>query len=374
MGAALVGRLSAVARWGSELERQAVLSGLGGGELAALRSGLRAGDGGSADSETRLAWVAQLAGGVHRAAQQSDVPAAAAAALLDVIAAEEEALQVAMLEGIAAAQRFPGANRVVLDSAHAIFETDATGASAAALARVRPHLTWPGDPSPGGARALTEAEEALRQRGEALFASSCASCHGSSGVGQTGLAPSLVNSPWVRNADAWLVRIALHGLTGPVEIEGTTWNSTMPGHGSDSRFDDEGLAGVLPFLRRAWGHGDGPVSVETVRAIRGAESARRSPWTVAELRALEVRHRLDRYVGEYKVPMIPVSLFIERQEDQLAVGRGDGATQELVELGLHAFSADGISAVFEIDASGDVTGARVDAQGTALTVSRVVSD
>ena len=372
--ATLMARLNALARSGSELERQAVLSGLDGVELAALRSELRAGDGGSADSETRLAWVAQLAGGVHRAAQQSDIPAAAAAALLDVIAAEEEALQVAMLEGIAAAQRFPGANRVVLDSAHAIFETDATGASAAALARVRPHLTWPGDPSPGGARALTEAEEALRQRGEALFASSCASCHGSSGVGQTGLAPSLVNSPWVRNADAWLVRIALHGLTGPVEIEGTTWNSTMPGHGSDSRFDDEGLAGVLTFMRRAWGHGDGPVSVETVRAIREAESARRSPWTVAELRALEVRHRLDRYVGEYKVPMIPVSLFIERQEDQLAVGRGDGATQELVELGLHAFSADGISAVFEIDASGDVTGARVDAQGTALTVSRVVSD
>jgi len=371
---ALIIRLNKVARSGSELERQAVLSGLSGMELVALAAELESEASSVVESEARLVWIAQLAGGVHRAAQQAEDAGAMTGRLLDLIAAQEEAVQAALLDGIAAAQRFPGAKRVVLASAHAIFEKQTEGSLAAAIARVRPHLTWPGDPRPGGARALTEQEEARRQRGEQLFASSCASCHGGAGVGQTGLAPSLVNSPWVRNADAWLVRIALHGLTGPVEIDGAKWDSTMPGHGSDPRFDDAGLAGVLTYMRRAWGHGDAPVTVETVRVIREEESGRRTPWTVAELQALEVQHRLDRYVGEYKVPMIPVSLFVEREKDQLTVGRGDGATQALVELGLHAFSAEGISAVFEVDALGDVTGARVDAQGTALTVSRVASD
>ena len=190
-------------------------------------------------------------------------------------------------------------------------------------------------------------------------------------MGQSSLAPSLVGSPWVRDADDWIVRIALHGLTGPLSIDGEDWNSTMPGHADDPRFDDAGLASVVTYLRRAWGHGEEPVREETVAEIRSAEAGRRAPWTISELLALPVAHRLDRYVGQYKVPLVPVSLVVERQGSLLVAGRGDGQMAELGELGVHAFSGSGLLMIFEASSDGGIEGASVEFEGTSFPVSRV---
>lgn len=371
-----VERLGKIARGGSVLVRQAILSGLDGSEQEALRIELSKTNGAAA-SDSASAWLSELAGGAHRAAQEHDDAPGEVSRLLDQIIAAPAASQVLMLEGIAAAQKFPGARRVELRSEHPLFAEpdDTQGKPSAelltALASARPHITWPGDPRPGGARALTPTEESRRRAGERLYASSCASCHGQSGVGQVGLAPSLVGSSWVRDSDDWLVRIALHGLTGPVVIDGHEWNATMPGHGLDPRFDDQGLAGVLTHLRRAWGHGEDPIDPTTVSAIRSYGQERKQPWTVEELRALPISHRLDRYLGEYRVPVVALSLFVGRKEGQLTVGRGTGESGEIDELGRHSFGAPGMSLIFEEDDEGAITGAQVDFQGTAFSVSRV---
>ena len=188
---------------------------------------------------------------------------------------------------------------------------------------------------------------------------------------QASLAPSLVGSPWVRDADDWIVRIALHGLTGPLSIDGQDWNLTMPGHADDPRFDDAGLASVVTYLRRSWGHGEEPVREETVAEIRSAEAGRRAPWTISELLALPVAHRLDRYVGQYKVPLVPVSLVVERRGSLLVAGRGDGQLAELGELGAHAFSGSGLLMIFEVSSDGRIEGASVEFEGTSFPVSRV---
>lgn len=375
---AFLEKLAATARRGSELIRHVVLSGLAGVEQDVLRIELAvAGRDAGSDDRAADAWLSELAGGAHRAAQQHIDVRSEVTGLLDLIFAAPYASQALMLDGIAAAQRFPGSRRVELASAHPVFAELGAGnekrstALTAALARARPHFTWPGDPRPGGARALTQAEEARRVAGLGLYASSCASCHGLAGVGQVGLAPSLVGSSWVRDSDDWLVRIALHGLTGPVVIEGHEWNLTMPGHGFDPRFDDEGLAGVLTHLRRAWGHGEDPINPATIAAIRKQERDRKRPWTIEELRGLPIAHRLDRYIGEYKVPVVSLSLFVERNGDQLTVGRGTGESGEIDELGRHTFGGQGMSVIFLEDESGTISGARVDFQGTTFTVSRV---
>ena len=56
----------------------------------------------------------------------------------------------------------------------------------------------------------------------------------------------------------------MHGLSGPIEIEGEVWDLEMP------RFEgtDEELAAVLTYVRRSWGNGAEPVSVERVKALR----------------------------------------------------------------------------------------------------------
>lgn len=371
-------RLLSLARAGSPLVRQAVLSGLAGAELAALDAELAALATPGADEErdspsaSRAEWLGELAGGVHRAAQDRPDASPLVTALLDRIDASPPALAVAMAEGIVAAQRAPGGRRVQLAAAHPLFEDegDRPEALLAALAQVRPHVTWRGDPRPGGARALSAEEEALRARGEALYAESCAGCHGRDGRGLHGLAPPLTRATWVRDADAWLVRIMLHGVTGPIEVAGATWDRTMPGHGQDPRFDDAGVAAVATHLRRAWGHGGAPVPIDTVAAIRAAEAERSAPFTVAELEALPVDHRLDRYAGRYDIPFTGLHFVVERRDSGLAVGRGDGAVVELVELGLHAFSGEGLHIVFESDEAGVVTGADVNYQGTAFGLDR----
>ncbi|MGB0621542.1 MAG: DUF7133 domain-containing protein [Myxococcota bacterium] len=369
--AALSARLGALARSGTPLVRQAVLSGLAGQELEALTQELELASG-TSPTDSQAAWRGELAGAVHRAAQENADPALDVAVLLDLIGSSDPESAIAMLEGIVAAQRAPGAERVVLAAAHPIFsEQGPFGAEVKdAIARVRPHVTWAGDPRPGGARALTEKEEALRARGETLFANSCANCHGANGAGQRGLAPPLVGSPWVRDADDWLVRIMLHGVTGPIVVAGETWESTMPGHAMDPRFDDAGVAAVATFVRRAWGHGDEPIAQSTVASIRAKEQDRAMPWTVDELEALSVEHRLDAYVGRYDLPLPGIHFVVERRGPSLVIGRGDGAVAPVLELGLDTFSGEGLMLLFSRDEDRRVEGAQASFQGMSFTLDR----
>ncbi|NQZ95669.1 MAG: c-type cytochrome [Myxococcales bacterium] len=367
-----VDRLLDAGRGGDPLEVQAALSGLGGFEYEALRREIeRAGR--ETPDEPLRAWIESLALTVHLGAQVGPDPAADVARLLDLAEGLGEDWQrLAILDGIAAAQGQPGSRRVELGEAHPLFAADrpASDATRSALARVRRHVTWPGDPIPGGARPLTPGEAARRERGRALFAQTCGTCHGSLGRGIKGLAPSLVGSPWVRDADDWLVRIALGGITGPLRIDGREWNLTMPGHGHDARFDDETLAGLLTHLRRSWGHAEDPVAPATVARIRAETESRRLPWTVAELRALDVTHRLDRYTGTYAVPVVGIEIVIGRRGSALTIGRAGGAAGVLTEMGDGAFFSQGTTIRFEADESGSINGARIATGGIDAPLSK----
>jgi mono/diheme cytochrome c family protein len=279
---------------------------------------------------------------------------------------------IAILEGIGEAQRLPGSRRVELAEAPALFDPErpSDGSIASAIVLVRRHFTWPGDPNPGGARPLTPEETARREKGRALFAVTCATCHALEGTGNAGLAPPLVGSPWVRDADEWLVRIALAGVTGPIQVDGEEWNLTMPGHAHDPRFDDEGLAGVLTHMRRAWGHAEEPVTPETVARIRAETADRVAPWTAEELLALPIEHRLDRFTGSYSVPIVGIELGVERKGSTLTLGMQGGPSGELREVGNGVFMAEGLMVEFEADDEGRVDSATVQREGTTFPISR----
>jgi mono/diheme cytochrome c family protein len=322
-------------------------------------------------------WLRELTGATYIAAAVDDAPNGPVTALLalaDELPREGEKL--AMLAGIAEAQRRPGdagGGRFELAEPHPLFMADPEQVSTelqAALRQLRRNFTWPGDETPGGARPLTADEEVLREAGRQLFAQGCAACHGADGRGQTGVAPSLVGAPWVRDSDEWLVRIALHGLRDRIVIAGEEWNGMMPGHGHDPRFDDDGLAGVLTHLRRAWGHADEPVTPATVARIRSETSDRATPWTVEELLQLDIEHRLDRYVGVYSPPLISIELEVVRRVSTLAFGMKGGGKAELAEVGDGMFSGEGMLWEFETDADGVVEGASVTREGTRFPVSK----
>ncbi|MEO6594075.1 MAG: c-type cytochrome [Planctomycetota bacterium] len=133
------------------------------------------------------------------------------------------------------------------------------------------------------AMADVELDPGERQRvaaGERLFARVCAACHQLDGNGLAGLAPPLRDSEWVLGASDRLLRIVLHGMRGPIEVNGTRWELEMPGQ---RQLGDSELASVASYLRRAFGHRGAVVAPAEVAAVRAAHKARGEPWTAEEL-------------------------------------------------------------------------------------------
>ena len=351
--------------------RNAALSGLAGVEEAALAAELAAME--DRPDAAALRWIEELTGGAYLAAAADERSVPAVTALLDRIhAVADPEVKDSMMSGVADAQRRPTSGRFELAAPHPLVLPGAADSALEPLQRrLRRNLTWPGDETPGGARPLTAAEQGRREAGRKLFEQSCAACHGSDGRGQAGVAPPLAGSPWARDADAWLVRIVLQGVRGPILVEGDEWNGMMPGHGHDPRFDDETLAGLLTHVRRSWGHADEPVSPEAVARVR-AETRGRGPvpWTVEELLALEIEHRLDRYVGVYKVPLVSIELEVVRRGPLLAVGMKGGGKAELAELDEGLFTGESMVWSFDLGEDGLVEGASVTRDGTTFPVSK----
>jgi len=141
-----------------------------------------------------------------------------------------------------------------------------------------------GDASAGQVAQLTADERARVLRGEKLFRGACAACHQLDGRGQGGLAPPLRDSEWVTGPPARLIRIALHGVRGPIDVDGQTWSLEMQ---PQAHLDDDELAAVLSYLRRAFGHQERCVDADEVRGVRERTKTRREAWTARELLELK---------------------------------------------------------------------------------------
>jgi putative heme-binding domain-containing protein len=161
---------------------------------------------------------------------------------------------------------------------------EATAAQAKLLRKI---VTWPGDTTPRPTKPvvppLTAVEEKRYKLGEAVYNVTCYSCHKGNGLGQLGQAPPLADSDWVNGPPDRLVRVALHGLTGPITVNDEKWDLKMPGLGGSPVLNDERLAGVLTYIRRAWGNYSAPVEAEFVAQVRAASASRSRPWTVDDL-------------------------------------------------------------------------------------------
>lgn len=151
------------------------------------------------------------------------------------------------------------------------------------IARVEDGCTWPGKPGAKPVevpRDLTEAELTQYRHGQTVYELVCATCHQSHGGGQDAKAPTLRGTPWVVGDDARLAAILLHGLEGPLEVDGQVWNMEMP------RFEgvDDDLAAVLTYIRRSWGNGVEPVTVDAITAARKKADGRTKPLHADEIR------------------------------------------------------------------------------------------
>ena len=111
--------------------------------------------------------------------------------------------------------------------------------------------------------------------GAQIFAAKCVACHQASGLGLPGVFPPLAGSEWVLGSDKILVQIPLHGISGSVQVKGTTYNGAMPVFNALS---DAEIAAVLSYVRSTWGNSAAGVSPATVAAGRKATQSRSTPF------------------------------------------------------------------------------------------------
>lgn len=75
------------------------------------------------------------------------------------------------------------------------------------------------------------------------------------------------------------MRNILHGMTGPVLVKGTTYNSMMP---AVAGLSDGDIADVVTYVRNSFGNTGAVVSEDEVKAIKAKYADRKTPWTAEE--------------------------------------------------------------------------------------------
>jgi len=110
------------------------------------------------------------------------------------------------------------------------------------------------------------------ERGKALYigAAACFGCHGAAGEGVTNLGPPLDGSEWVTGSPEVLVKVLLHGLSGPITVAGQKYEgpADMPGLAQNTSISDADLADISTYVRNEWSNSAPPVKPDMVGKLR----------------------------------------------------------------------------------------------------------
>jgi mono/diheme cytochrome c family protein len=117
--------------------------------------------------------------------------------------------------------------------------------------------------------------------GAEVFAT-CTACHQATGLGLPGAFPPLAGSEWVNGKVEVPIAIVLHGLQGEITVKGAKFNGMMMPWGTT--FSDQEVANVVTYVRSQWGNKSPAATPAQVAAVRAATKARKTQWTVAELK------------------------------------------------------------------------------------------
>jgi nitrite reductase (NO-forming) len=143
---------------------------------------------------------------------------------------------------------------------------DGTVAEVVAAASVRRPSSAPvvAQPEPEDQPGVIPTKEVQIERGRRVFLMACFACHQPTGAGLPGIFPPLAGSDFLKANRERVIHIPLKGLTGPVVVNGKTYNSIMP----PQSFSDRQIADVLTYVMNTWGNDFGRVSTREVTQAR----------------------------------------------------------------------------------------------------------
>jgi len=119
--------------------------------------------------------------------------------------------------------------------------------------------------------------------GKLVYDALCLNCHQPEGKGLPGIYPSIAASDWAAGTPERLIKMLLHGLSGPIRVNGEEFKQLallpMPPMG----LNDQQMADVLSYVRANFSNKATAVSPEQVKAVRAATTERVAFWTADEL-------------------------------------------------------------------------------------------
>ena len=101
-------------------------------------------------------------------------------------------------------------------------------------------------------------------RGKLIYNTVCMACHQAEGQGIPQAFPPLAKSDYLNADTKRAISTVLHGLTGPVTVNGAVYNSVMPQLG----LNDEQVANALTYVYSQWGNNGTEVLPSTVKEVR----------------------------------------------------------------------------------------------------------
>ncbi len=112
------------------------------------------------------------------------------------------------------------------------------------------------------------------EAGKASYLANCAACHQPDGKGLSGAFPPLADSDFLKPPYTEAIKVIIEGRSGPITVNGQTFNNVMPGM---SHLSDEDIAQILTFVVNSWKNPGGNVAPLQVKEARGTEIAKTDP-------------------------------------------------------------------------------------------------
>lgn len=126
----------------------------------------------------------------------------------------------------------------------------------------------------------------LYNTGKGIYAKEgyCTTCHQPDGKGLTASGfPPLTANKWVLGSEDRLIKLALKGLLGPIEVSGKKYPGQVPMTPFGGLLNDEEMAAVLTYVRNSFGNQGSAILPERVKKVRAATESKQDFYSPEQL-------------------------------------------------------------------------------------------
>ncbi|ACT96184.1 PVC-type heme-binding CxxCH protein [Dyadobacter fermentans] len=125
----------------------------------------------------------------------------------------------------------------------------------------------------------------LFNQGRQIYAKEgyCGTCHQPDGKGLEASGFPPLSGPWVTGSDERLIKIALNGLLGPIEVNGKKYPGQVPMTPFAGLLNDTEVAAVLTYVRNSFGNKGAAIPPEKVKQVRAATESKKDFYSPEQL-------------------------------------------------------------------------------------------